>query len=441
MKKLTALLVATTLFAPTALGAMQAAPAAALVPAAGDKARGQYAPAAAFGKDAYLVVWRKGLANREAKLFASRVDKSGRALDAKGIALAGDMAFQHEAAVAFGGDVFLVVFSAIKEGTGADGLLQSGVFGVRVSADGKVLDAKPVPIGAAPGHQAQPAVAFDGANFRVAWVALLDTDTKVNSFRGVQVKGLMEIRTARVSPAGKVLDAGAGVLAARGPGAQQWSAFGAAYQPTVACSGGKVMIGFSYGSSYPQAVLFGANQPGPASATDKAARIELCQVRKGVGRPVGKIRYPALAANGKIFMASWTDGRGRGFWGPPWPGMLFDIAGKPLSPDGVLPAAGKDKPCMNPALTFDGEAFTWVWVDHKTQKLLANRISPAGKTLEAQDLVLEQTKKNRAGRYLPRDFDAPALASDGAGSTLLVYHKYATAATGRVQVVGRILRK
>lgn len=441
MKTLTAFLT-TVLASASVLAGTSATPAAPLVPGAGERTQGQYDPAAAFGKDTYLVVWRSGLENREAKLFAARVDKSGRALDAKGIALAGDMAFQHEAAVAFGGDCFLVVFSAIKERTGADGLLASGVFGVRVSAEGKVLDAKPFPIGDTPGHQAQPAVAFDGTNFRVAWVALLDADAKINNFWGLSVKGVMEIRTARVSPAGQVLDAGAGVLAARGPDGPPWQGFGNARHPAIACAGGQVMIGFAYGSSYPQAAVFGAARPGPASATDKAARVDLPQVVRKVGRMEGKITYPALAACPKGFAASWRVTRGRGCNGPPWPGMVFDLAGKPIDAGGkgVAPASGANKPCLAPALAFDGEAYVWTWISG-AQSLLACRFTPEGKVLDGKDLVLEAMKKDRHGRYIPRDFDAPALASDGAGTTLCVYHKYPADPNGRVLVVGRFLKK
>jgi hypothetical protein len=438
MKTLTAVLVM-ALASSAALAGIQASPAVPLVPDAGDKTRGQFDPVAAFGKDGYLLVWREGLANREARLFASRVDKSGRALDAKGIALAGDLRFQQKAAVAYGGGSFLVVFSALKTQKGADGLLASGVFAVRVSGEGKVLDEKPIAIGDAPGHQSQPAVAFDGTNFRVAWVALLDADGQANEAWGIQVKGLLEIRTARVSPAGQVLDAGPGALAARGPGGPVWGGLGSNYQPAVACAGGKTMIAFSHGASYPQAVVFEAAQPGPQ---DKAARIDLPQVVRKVGRMEGKITYPAVAASPKGFAASWSVSRGRGCNGPPWPGMVFDLDGKPIDEGGkgVSPASGTDQPCFAPALAFDGEAYVWTWISGE-ESLLACRFSPEGKVLDGKDLVLEAMGKDRAGRYIPREFSAASLASDGAGSTLCLHVKYPAAATGRMEVFGRLIRK
>ncbi len=398
-----------------------------------DATHSRFEPAVAFGAGGYLVVWRSGLANREARIFAARLDSNGRTLDPKGIALADDTMFQQEPTVAFGNDVFLVVFTGIKGKKGADGLLQSGVFGVRVSAEGKVLDAKPFPIGDAPGHQSQPAVAFDGTNFRVVWVARLDSDSYRGEFKGLSYKGLLEIRTSRVSTGGKLLDPPPGILAARESRKRK-----CCYQPAIACADGKVMVA-CFDGNIPQAVLFGVREGGPRSA-GLDAWISLCQWRKGLKSP-SRIRRPALASSGKGFLAVWEDERTRGEYGTPWNGMLFDLTGKTLDPDGIIPAAGKNKSTMVPAVAFDGQAYVWVWIDYFKQSLMSNRVSTTGKTLERQDVTLVPAKRDKDGRPLLCGLGAPVLASDGDGRVLLVCQKYAAAASERVQIVGSFIKK
>ncbi len=405
---------------------------------AGDRTKGQFCNDVGFGDKTYLVLWRLGLANRNAELIATRIDKNGQTLDPNGIKLNMDIAFPLHARVAFGKNIFLVVFSGLKEQKITGKLAQSGIFGIRIKRDGTVLDKKPFTIGDAPGHQAEPDIAFDGRDFRVVWKALLEEDTWEDEFCGLQVKGLYEIRTARVHPSGQLVDKGPGILAARGPLNRQWQAFGACYHPTISCAGTRIMIAFSYASTYPQAIIFDASQPGPFSPEDENERIDLPQIIRKVGPLSGRNINPAVAGSSKVFLASWSVKRERGNDGPPWTAMIFDLTGRPIDKNqkGISPASGGNLACIKPALSFDGYDFVWAWINHKTQKLYVNRISEDGICLLNSDIVLEKMIKDKKGKYLPRNFSEPHLASDGRGKTLCVYTKYATQPTERVQVVG-----
>lgn len=91
-------------------------------------------------------------------------------------------------AVAYGGSSFLVVWSDLRAGTARD------IVGVRVSADGKVLDASPVALVTRPGDQLAPKVVFDGAQYRLIW---RDKD----GIRGSLVSDALQMQ----DPEGKVI--------------------------------------------------------------------------------------------------------------------------------------------------------------------------------------------------------------------------------------------
>jgi hypothetical protein len=103
-----------------------------------------------------------------------------------------------EPAVAFGSGVYLVVW---REGWYGDGGA-SRIQAVRVGAGGKLLDRQPIMVAAdAAGVQDHPRVAFASGAFLVVWQELTD---------GKQY----DVRAARVTPGGNVLEAKAMTIAA-----------------------------------------------------------------------------------------------------------------------------------------------------------------------------------------------------------------------------------
>jgi len=110
-------------------------------------------------------------------------------------------------AVAAGGGIYLVVW---QEGEAMAGAKDTSILGVRVSADGKPLEAKPLPICTAKGFQIYPAVTFDGTDFLVAW----------QDYRSARD---WDVYAARVSTDGRVVDRD-GFVIADGPGNQIYPA-------------------------------------------------------------------------------------------------------------------------------------------------------------------------------------------------------------------------
>jgi hypothetical protein len=139
----------------------------------------QGSPDAAFGRGVYLTVWREGWhgVGGRSRIYAARVSPAGKVLDPAGIEVAPCReGVQERPRVAFGGGVFLVVWQDLRNGRDYD------VLAARVSPAGKLLDAAPIPVAAAPRTQVLPEVASDGRDFLVVWQGLRGDETAYRGF-------------------------------------------------------------------------------------------------------------------------------------------------------------------------------------------------------------------------------------------------------------------
>jgi len=145
----------------------------------------QAAPAVTSGGGNSLVVWEDG--RNKGQIFAARVTAGGTVLDPNGIELSPANGFALSPAAAFDGGNYLVAWSDTRTFTTFD------IYGARVTQSGTVLDPDGFPISTEDSTQERPAIAFDGANYLVAWDDLRSGPHS-------------DIYGARVSPAGTVLD-------------------------------------------------------------------------------------------------------------------------------------------------------------------------------------------------------------------------------------------
>ena len=117
----------------------------------------QRTPHVAFGGGVFVIVWQEGWHGEDgrSRIYAARVTPEGKVLDPGGIQVAAaKTGVQEHPRVAFGGGVFLVVWQDLRNGKDAD------VLAARLSPEGKLLDAEPIPLAAGPGMQALPDVAI-----------------------------------------------------------------------------------------------------------------------------------------------------------------------------------------------------------------------------------------------------------------------------------------
>jgi len=375
----------------------------------------QATPAAAFGNGGYLVVWREGWHGEggASRIYAARVDTSGKVLDPKGIEVASsEKGVQTAPRVAFGGGVFLVVWQDLRNGADYD------VYAARVSPECKVLDAKPIVVAQGKGQQALPDVASDGENFVVAWQGI------------EEVKGApgFSIFAAAVSAAGAIGKTNKLPL----PFAEPKIAWGGKhYFVTVSQIGRGLRLDAS-----------GA----PVEGADG-------KISRGLSF---RFNYKAVGGGPKGWLIL-ADRSAPDYWGWGGPGAMRSYL---VGPDGKLDAGikkepagvkakqsnwldlGKSKnegapwPAGAAAVAWDGTQFVAVWQRHHVTKtvlytncdLFATRLD-GFKPLDRDGVpvaVSGDEEKN------------PALASGGAGKLLCVYERHG--ADGKVRISARTLK-
>ncbi len=158
----------------------------------------QYAPRVAWSASAkvWLVVWEDGHVSadetsrggRAQDIFAARVSADGKVLDPKGIPVCIAKNFQGSPVVASDGKDFLVVWQDMRNGKDWD------VSAARVSGEGKVLDADGFLVSGGEQNQCQPEVVFGGGSYYAVWLDQRDYPE-------------YRVRGTRVSAGGQVLDA------------------------------------------------------------------------------------------------------------------------------------------------------------------------------------------------------------------------------------------
>ena len=382
-----------------------------------------YTPAAAFGKDVFLVAWRSGhLApgdlreglKFDAKIVACRVDRSGKPLDASPIVVSTAPDLRERPMIAFGGGVFLICWQDLRNGKDWD------VYAARVTPEGKVLDPDGIPVGAGDHNQALPDVAWDGRNFLVVW-------QDFRSGSQYQVYG------ARVSPEGKALDAG-GFLIASSNLTSGWGK-DQLFNPCAASlpGSGRSMVfwlAVSINMKKPLAAFRFVEDGKPAGPP-----VVLRSTDDGSKGPGGQhSTFPSsLSAGGKAYLLTWTTNAPWARGAPPNDAnaMILDGDGKPgksLALSGVLgPPWNCPMRIRNPRAAWDGDAFVAAWDEWDQNP--AGRKGNSKRVVEAV-FAARVTAEGEAGAKtrLSGDFDSPAIkpavASDGAGTTLIAYEKH-----------------
>jgi hypothetical protein len=146
-------------------------------------------PSVAFGSGDYLVVW-SGWIGSKTSIFGARVNQAGTVRDPNGIRIS-IWKDQSEPRVAFNGRNYYVAWAGGRAKT-------VDVYGSRVSRAGSVLNPSGRPVARGAGNQWVQSVAFNGANYLVAWEKELHPH--------IAAAQTTDVWAARVSRAGTRLD-------------------------------------------------------------------------------------------------------------------------------------------------------------------------------------------------------------------------------------------
>ncbi|UQA64072.1 MYXO-CTERM sorting domain-containing protein [Polyangium aurulentum] len=302
-------------------------------------------PVVAWTGTTYVVAWETELGG------ISTWDIAGIALSPLGVPLGPSKAIsqagntQRHPAIAAGGGQALVVWEDLRNGTSND------IYGARVAANGAVLDASGLQIGAATNEQNRPAVAFDGTSWVVAWH---DYRSGTNH----------DLYAARVTQGGQPLDA-AGIAVSTATGSQMY--------PAMASDGNGTFIvwrDYRSGSSYD---IYGARLSTAGAVLDASGIV--------ISTATGSQRYPALGFDGTNYLAVWEDRRSNN---------SYDVYGARVSPAGsILDPAGiaiakspSDEANLAVAAGIGSSLVVWDATGDATD-VMAARVSPNGAVLDA----------------------------------------------------------
>ncbi|MCX7804770.1 MAG: hypothetical protein N3A38_06215 [Planctomycetota bacterium] len=359
----------------------------------GHEATDAHTPAMAFGKDVFLVVWRAGMGER-ADIVALRLDKAGKPLDARPFVISAAKDCQERPRAAFGGGVFLLVWQDLRNGKDWD------VYAARVTPEGKVLDPEGIAVAADKRSQVNPALCFDGSAFQLVWRDLRG---------GVDYA----VYGGRVTADGRLLDGPGGVLVQEPIQDIFTTVTG---PPGIGSAGDGRAVAALHSRVLRAWGMAGGKATGKPAAALKAER----ESRRNNGWD------PAFASDGKKLLMVFTTFRqiSRG-------GIIGGSGAAILNPDGSgLPVEvidmtgiehGEGCAIRNPSPCWDGSTYVVAWDIERGERgkpaydaVFLRRVSADGKPWGETVFV--------AGELASPAFH-PAAASDGAGTTVIAYER------------------
>jgi hypothetical protein len=396
-----------------------------------------HSPSVAFDGSNYLLTWmRREATSRLQNIYGARIRASELVLlEPTGTLLSTRYNSQLYPAVAQGGDMYLVVWSDSRNPATADDL-----YGVRVAANGTVLDAAAIPISTATNYQHSPQVAFDGTNFLVVWSP--NTLSSIIGVRGARVR----------ASDGVVLDpAGISISASQSSMGTPKVAFGDGlyfvvwsdrrnfndlnvYGVRVRASDGVVLdpngitVTSAVRTQEDPVVAFGAGSFFVAWEDDRVGtNFDLYGAR--VRSSDGVVLDPAgialstvptseflsrVAFDGTYFLTIWQDLRTGGIDVNIYGARVRASTGERLDPQG-LPLVTEPGAQRYPSLSFDGNVYLLVWGENRNGivELRGARVRPDGTPLDGTSFLIA-TESSAA---FP---DRVAIASSEPGRYLIV---------------------
>jgi hypothetical protein len=390
----------------------------------------QLNPAVTFGGGQYFVTWddqRDGVGGND--IYGARVSTGGVVADAGGIAISVAAGAQVAPSVAFGGNRYLVVWQDARSGTDdvwgqlvtsatgapfgsnftistavanaqqtpdvafdgtnfmtvwADARLGSfsiNIFAQRVSTAGAFVGGA-ITVTNAANNQTEPAIAFNGSTYLVAWV---DARLSANT----------DIYGARVTTAGVVSDAAGIRLSTASGGAAPSNIQTAPDVSTVGGSGNFAVVWQDFRNSSTDASIYGTRVTNAGAVSDIPS--------DAITTVAGSQLAPALAYNGTNYLVAWTDPR-NGADGDIFAARVSTTLAVNVADFVVSRSANTQRTA---AVAYSGSNYLVVWQDFRagaTSNIYGTRVSTAGAVLDASGIAI----CTATGHQL-----APTVAFDG----------------------------
>ncbi len=331
-----------------------------------------------------LAVWTDDRAGTQPDIYGARVDTSGHVLDSQGIPIFTAPEIQSNPAVAFDGARFLVAWEDYRAS------VRSSIYCARVETTGVVLDTLGLAVAPVLANQITPAVAFGDSLFVVAW-----SDQR-NSTDG-------DIYCSRVAPDGSVLDP---------QGVAVTTAMSYQVLPKVAFDGqGFALDWVDWRSG--ESDIYGARVTLEGTLLDTAG-IPVCAAPDLQGDP-------GIAFGDSCYLATWHDYRSSDYSEIACGRM--NRAGQMLDGAGFIVSLARPASQGAPCAAFTGSNYLVAWEqDYDTARICFSRLTPDGNGLDSAPHTLCPS---------PDDQYAPAIAASES-CALLVWGRYGTDSDGVV---------
>ena len=307
----------------------------------------EYPPTVAFNGSNYLVIWCDWINGLDTDLYGSRVSPAGMVLDSSAIAIAIVANRQETPAAAYDGTNYFVVWADYRNNPDS-----AVIYGARVAPSGRVLDPVGVPISATPFSNNYPCVAYDGANYLVAW-------------QGWRPLYGEDIYGARVTPSGRVLDTAA-IKICKVPGNQS--------RPSVAFDGSNYLVVWFDSPGGNQLDIYGGRVSPSGEILDPNGF--------AISTAPWEQYNPSVASDGTNSLVVWSDFRRGGNGTSDLYGARVSASGIVLDPGGIAISVGGGYH-FNPRLAFDGRNYLVVWCNYSgDEDIYGARVDTSGRVLD-----------------------------------------------------------
>ncbi len=383
-------------------------------------------PAIAGGPSGYLLAWEQELEQWVfSRVHATRLDASGAVLDPQQLALATGANGELSPSVASDGTNYLVAWSDRRAGAG-----DTDIWGALVTPAGTSITPTGLPIAVLPGRQSTPKVASNGAGYLVVWQndetaaalvsgTLVASDGSVADPAGFDVAASgfrpavasngtdylvawdeyggntdEDIRAARVSDAGAVLDPG-GVVVSMEP----WLD----WQPAVASDGADYLVVWEE-DALDLSDVEGARVTAAGEVMDPGG----FAIASGDEYQFGA----AVASDGVGYYVVWEHA---GAGATAIRGSAVGASGTVATPDGKVLCTSTD-PQRQPSVGSDGTGYAALWKDFRsgTAEIYGTWLTPQGGVLTPAAVEVDPDSETLGD-------EPPAIAASAAGSWLVVY--------------------
>ena len=308
----------------------------------------EYAASVAGSGGQALVGWQdpRNYWEGDLDIYGARFDGDGTVLDGDGFSLSNSANVQIEPAVAWDGENYLVAWTD-RRSTG-----HTDVYGARIAPDGQLLDGSGIPISTGPEDEALPAIVSSGSGYFVVWRDERD-----------HFRTAADIYGTRVSSAGQVLDP---------DGIAIENSFGGPENLALATSGRQYLVLWDNGDE-----VFGLRVALNGVPLDPSGFL--------VG-PLGNDEHltPAVAWGEDAYLVAWQNGR---FFGQTR-GARVSEDGDVLDPSGISISTEPSQCC--PSVAWSGQNFLVAWSQDMGDSVDIHgaRVAPTGVVLDPTSIPI-----------------------------------------------------